>query len=322
MRHKRVAVLRGGPSLEYDISIKTGLHVLAALDELGYSTKDIVITKGGEWLHQGIAYSPDKALQGIDIVFIALHGKYGEDGTLQRLLQHHQLPFTGSGHLASAIAFNKPSAKEMLLAEGIKTPRHMLVTLADFSNIRGKSESIVETLGNHVFIKPTHGGSSIDTYMVDSIDAIESALRTVLERHGRVLVEEKISGREGTVGVLENFRDKSHYSLPVVEVTLPDDASHFTFEHKYNNQATRHCPSRFTTAVKKELERQAIQAHKVLNCRQYSRSNFIVKGDEIYFLELNTLPGMSTASHLPTAAQSIGIEYNDLVDHLVQTARI
>lgn len=319
---KRVAVLRGGPSEEYDVSMNTGRTVLAALNQLNYTTKDIVITKKGEWLDSGITRSAETALDAIDVVFVALHGRYGEDGQVQKILQRKHIPFTGSRSLPSAIAFNKELTKRTLLEHGIKMPKHKHLKGSTLWEVQSELDNVFAELGSDLFIKPVASGSSFGASFVSNQMDLETALEKLLVQYEEVLVEEFIKGREAAVGVLQDFRGEPYYTLPAIEIVPPDKATSFSYEHKYSGLTEEICPGRFSYDEKEQLLKMAILAHQSLGCDHYSRSDFIVRNGEVYFLELNTLPGLTEHSLLPQAASAIGLDFKSLVQHLVETARV
>jgi len=319
---KRVAVLRGGPSAEYTISMQTGAGVLKSLGEQGFDLTDIVVTNNGEWLCNGFIKTPEQALCNSDVVFIALHGAYGEDGTVQRILERHSIPYTGSGSFASAIAMNKVLTKEFIKkqTDKIKMAPHIKLTKEGVSNISNMAQSIRELFGPEYVIKPVSGGSSIGTMMALSHE-LESVLFQTLHEHDEIIVEQRINGKEATVGIIENFRDQQHYALPEIEIVPPASSSFFSADVKYSGETEEICPGRFSRTEKDELLAVARQVHQLLDLRQYSRSDFIVATDGIYFLEVNTLPGLTPFSLFPKAMEAVGSSYNELVQHLVATAK-
>lgn len=319
---KRVAVLRGGPSTEYDVSLRSGAAVISALQALGYPYKDITITKKGEWLEMGIARQPEKALEAVDVVFIALHGAYGEDGQVQRILQRLKIPFTGSNALSSAIAFNKELTKQTLRDHGITMAKHRRVVRGEIEDVDALAESIVDEIGSELFVKPITGGSSLGARYVPHSTALKNALTELLEENETLMIEEFIRGREATVGVLHGFRNQDLYVLPVVEIVPPNGTPYFSAEVKYNGATEEIVPGRFTYHEKAKLAEAATVVHKALNCDHYSRCDFIVRDGEVYFLEINTLPGLTDQSLFPKAAAAVGLEFNDLVKHLVETSRV
>lgn len=319
---KRVAVLRGGPSDEYAVSMETGKSALRALASLGYKHKDIVITRTGEWLEGGFVKQPFRALEGIDVVFLALHGSYGEDGQIQRLLEQRGIPYTGSKALPSAIAFNKELTKRTLLQHGVKMPRHRRVVRDELDNLDEAIPLIFSDVGTELFIKPLTSGSSIGARHVPNEAVLREALIELLAIYDQVLVEEFIQGKEATVAVLDNFRNERSYILPVIEIVPPSGESLFSHENKYNGLTEEIVPGRFSYQEKCQLSDIAALVHKAIDCRQYSRSDFIVKDGEVYFLEVNTLPGLTDESLFPKAAASVGLDYNMLIQHLVESAEL
>jgi len=320
MKVNSVAVLRGGPSAEYDISLLTGSGVLSALNDLGIRTKDIVISRSGQWLVNGFQKKPEDALHDIDVVFLALHGAYGEDGTVQRLLDRLAVPYTGSGPYASAIAMNKELTKSYLKDSGIKTAQHKRVIREKVTDPMQTALDISEVFGPRYVVKPTSGGSSIGTMLVQNPHELGAAIKKLLTEHDDLLVEEYIYGKEATVGILENFREQELYHLPVIEIIPPEEAGFFAAGVKYTGATTEICPGRFCKAEKEEMAKAAQTIHKTLGLRHYSRSDFIVATDGIYFLEVNTLPGLTSESLLPKSITAVGGDYKGLIEHLLTQA--
>jgi D-alanine-D-alanine ligase len=318
---KRIAVLRGGPSNEYEVSMRSGQGVLKALETLGYVHKDIVITRKGEWLEKGFSKSPQKALEGVDVVFIALHGEYGEDGRVQRELQRLGLPFTGSNALASATAFNKVFTKDVLRSHNVRMPKHRRLRKDEVTISDEFLDELHSALGEELFIKPTTSGSSHGARYVGSKEMMNRTLTELLQEYDELMVEEFIRGKEATVGILESFRNQPKYVLPVIEIVPPMGEPLFSYENKYNGKTDEICPGRFSYHEKSKLSEAALIVHDALRCSHYSRSDFIVRNGEVYFLEINTLPGLTDESLLPKAAAAVGLSYADLIHHLVETAR-
>jgi D-alanine-D-alanine ligase len=318
MQRMRVAVLRGGPSEEYEVSLKTGASVLRALDPKRYEVVDVVIGKDGEWLLRGIRRDPRDIFHLVDVVFVALHGAYGEDGTVQRLMDSTGVKYTGSRAFPSAIALNKPMTKDRMLTHGVKMARHMVIGRDVKDNLPGAVMAITELFGPRYIVKPLSSGSSVGTMFAESPIMLEQALRTALEVYDQVLVEEFIEGREATCGVVEKFRDKSHYALPPIEIRRQSEV--WGYEAKYDGSVEEICPGNFSRAEKDEIERLALLAHETLGLSHYSRSDFIVAPDGIYFLEVNTLPGLTETSLLPKALEAVGCAYADFVEHLIKLA--
>ncbi len=316
-----VAVLRGGPSSEYEVSLKTGAGVIAALYDDPVCVRDVIITKTGEWMVGGFVKSPEQALNGVDVVFIALHGAYGEDGTVQRILERLGVPYTGSQPYPSAIAMNKVLTKDFLKQHGIRMPQHLRLSRDGVADIRQTAHSIEKLFGPEYVIKPVSGGSSIDTKMVRGSSELTAGLDDVFERVDTVMVEERIRGKEATVGVLERFRNESHYVMPAIEIVPPSKTDFFSADVKYTGETDEICPGRFTAAERDELLTTARAVHRAMGLRHYSRSDFMVTDDGVYFLEVNTLPGLTEASLFPKAMEAVGGSYRELVTHLLRLAR-
>jgi len=320
MSYKRVAVLRGGPSAEYDVSMKTGAGALAALRELGYVVKDIIITREGEWLDQGFVRTPEQALEAVDVVFLGLHGAYGEDGTVQRIFERLRIPFTGSRSFPSAVAFNKILTKESLRLHGVKMAEHRRVKREDIEDIDTEAAAIASEFGPQYIIKPVASGSSVGTMFVRDAALLPQALRDALTQTGEVMVEEYIRGREATCGVLEGYRGERLYSLPVVEIVPPQEAVFFSADVKYNGATQEIVPARFSYHEKAQIEELARFVHDELGLSQYSRSDFILRDGKPYFLEVNTLPGLTSESLFPKAMKAVGGDLKQLIQHLIETA--
>ncbi|OGG86164.1 hypothetical protein A2392_01740 [Candidatus Kaiserbacteria bacterium RIFOXYB1_FULL_46_14] len=319
MKNLRVAVLRGGPSEEYEVSMKTGASVIEALQRLSIPYNDIVINRRGEWLLHGIERTPADALFASDVVFIALHGQYGEDGTVQRLLDRLGIPYVGSGAYSSALAMNKVLTKEILRDHKIKQPAHLRVTKAG-TDVRRLVGTIETLFGPEYIVKPVSGGSSIDTHHAHNAVELNSILDDVLSRRDEVLVEEFVRGKEATVGIVENLRDEAFYSLPAVEIVPPPSHSFFASDVKYDGRTEEICPGRFSREEKEALSAAAILAHQVLGLSHYSRSDFIVNDKGVYFLETNTLPGLTQTSLLPQMLTAVGHSFDDFILHLLKLA--
>ncbi len=317
----RVAVLRGGPSSEYEVSLKTGASVLKHLPS-HYEALDVFIDKKGVWHIKGIPVTPITIHRRADVVFNALHGEYGEDGTVQRILETLHIPFTGSGSLASAIGMNKALAKEYFIKHNIKTPLFKVVDKKDYIPLETALD-IHKTFPQPCVIKPVNGGSSVATSIAKTVKEIDTALGKVFALSDKALVEEYIKGKEATCAVIDDFRNTSVYSLLPIEIIPQPHQDFFDFESKYSgdNGALEICPGRFTQKEKQSIQAIAESIHKAVGARHYSRSDFIVHPRRgIYALEINTLPGLTEASLLPKAIEAIGSSYSELLDHLIKLA--
>lgn len=319
MKNLRVAVLRGGPSEEREVSMKTGASVIAALDRLAVPYSDVVISKQGEWLLNGIVRNPSDALFATDVVFIALHGQYGEDGSVQRLLDQLGIPYVGSRPYPSALAMNKVLAKEVLRDHGIKMPAHLRITKTG-TDIRRVASTIESLFGPEYMVKPVNGGSSIDTHHVKNASELIMVLSDILNRRDEVLVEEYIQGKEATVGVVEGLRDNALYCLPEIEIVPPTSHSFFASDVKYDGRTEEICPGRFSRTEKEQLADMAQRVHSALGLSHYSRSDFIVNDKGVYFLEANTLPGLTEKSLMPQMLEAVGHSFDDFISHLIKSS--
>ena len=319
-RKIKVAVLRGGPSSEYEVSLKTGAGVLANLPE-DYESIDVLIDKAGVWHIGGVPFIPHNLHKRADVAFNAMHGEYGEDGTVQRLLEHIGIPFTGSGSLASALGMNKGLTKKVFKHHGIKTPVHRVIDKKDFNENTAKE--LFMSFTQPCVLKPASAGSSVGVTLAHSIEDIKTGLDKAFAIGDKVIVEELIKGKEATCGVLENFRGEDIYALFPIEIVPKKEQKFYDFESKYSNDngAEHICPGNFTKEETEEIKRMATLIHKSVGARHYSRSDFIVHPKRgVYALEINTLPGLTPTSLIPDEMTAIGSSYGELLDHLIKLA--
>lgn len=313
-----IGVLRGGPSHEHHVSLKTGAAILAGLPEERFIAHDIYIDKHGQWHDRGRATTPERALRQLDAVLIGLHGEYGEDGEVQKLLERFGVPYAGTGPFGSYLAMHKLMAKSRLQEEGIKTPAFRYIEHK--AEIEGAVFEIVRNFHQPVVVKPVGWGSSIGVSVVGGYALVRSAIESLFAQGApSVLVEEYIRGREATVGIVEGLRGEELYALPTIEI-IPPANDFFSHEAKYSGTTRELCPGNFSRAQIEELTLLARKAHRVLGLRHYSRSDFIVAPEAIYYLETNTLPGLTEESLMPKALASVGVSFPDFLTHLVNLA--
>lgn len=320
-RKTRVAVLRGGPSSEYEVSLKSGDTVLKNLPPK-YEGIDVFISKDGAWHIHGIERSPAEALKHADVAFIALHGQYGEDGKVQRVLEHIGIPFTGSRAFESAVAMNKHHTKGALkaLKDKVKFAAHKLFT-RDEVREKGAHE-IFRLIPHPSIVKPAAAGSSVGVTVVRTFFDLEQALEKALEHSDSVIIEELIEGREATCGVLDGFRGEKHYALLPVEIIPHRESAFFDYEAKYGGRSQEICPGNFDESAKRAIQEAAQAIHRELGLRHYSRSDFIVHPKRgVYFLEANTLPGLTSESLLPKSIHAVGSSLPEFIDHVITLAR-
>lgn len=314
----RVGVLRGGPSSEYDVSLNTGREVLANLNKDKYTPIDIFIDQSGIWYLSGLAVSPIQASKQVDVFWNALHGEYGEDGTVQNILESTRVPYTGSTQFSSALAMNKHLTKELIKKHGIKTPGHLTIEYGD--SVGDVTGIIFNKFSPPWIVKPAGMGSSVGLFLALTLDELAQSIENCFKICDKVMVEEFITGKEATCGVIENFRNQELYSLPIVEIRKPKNKKVFDYEAKYGGITEEICPGCFSDIEKFEIESTAKEIHKLLNLRHYSRTDFIVNNRGIYILEANTLPGLTQESLMPKALKSVGCSYTDFLDHIITQA--
>lgn len=314
-----VAIVRGGPSSEYDVSLKTGAAVLGALDKDKYEPRDIFISRAGAWHLHGVEVAPERALHGTDIVFNAMHGEFGEDGQVQRVLEQLGVPYTGSGAFASATAYNKHLTKEQAKKLGIKTPYGVMVK--NIGGIDMLTHSLFRTFPHPAIIKPVTGGSSLGTSLAHNFAELQQGLETAFSFSPEVLVEEFIKGREATVGVIDNFRNEEVYALLPTEIVLPQGAPFNDYETKRADATELRTPGNFSSEVKQELQRVAKAVHKGLGLSHHSRSDFIISKRGIYFLEVETSVDLGKGSEFVHALHAVGSKLSEFIDHVIELAR-
>ncbi len=321
MSKLRVAVLRGGPSNEYDVSLKTGATVLKHLDREKYQPLDIFIDKNASWHVDGVVTNPLDLRHRVDVAWNALHGSYGEDGEVQRLLESIDLPYTGSGVVASAVAMHKAKAKEVFVRHGLSVAPGIEVELSIIND--ADVREIFRSLPPPYIVKPVSSGSSVGMSVAHSISGLHDALMRANEQSSNVLIESMVRGREATCGIIDGFRGEKYYALMPIEIVPPTDASFFDYSAKYSGTSQEICPGRFSHEETTAIQEAARTAHEALGARHYSRSDFIVtpKGKP-YILETNTLPGLTEESLVPKALAAAGCSLKEFLDHVIkQTVR-
>jgi D-alanine-D-alanine ligase len=293
---------------------------LDALDKEKYEPRDIFISREGQWHAHGRALPPEKALAGIDVAFNAMHGEFGEDGRVQRELDRLGVLYTGSGAFASSLAFNKAHTKEAAQKLGVKVAHGLVLEPAREGEIDALAQKLFRTFPHPAIVKPLAGGSSVGTHVAHNYHGLEHALRQAFAVSPRLLIEEYIPGREATVGVVDNFRGERTYALMPVEIIPPAHQPFFNYDAKYSGETTERVPGNFTDVEKNELEGIAKTVHEGMGLSHYSRSDFILSKRGIYFLEVNTLPGLTQESLLPKALKAVGSSLTQFLDHVISLA--
>jgi D-alanine-D-alanine ligase len=297
MKKLKIAVLMGGPSAEREVSLRSGTAVANALTAVGATVVPIDI--------KDTAFTMPT---NVDVAFLALHGTFGEDGTLQRMLENGGITYTGSGPEASGRAFDKIAAKKAFLVAGIPTPKYEVFDRAH-TDLRRLAQ-----LGFPLVVKPSRQGSSVGISIVQEEGDLEEACRIAWHYDDHLLVEQFIPGRELTVGILDGR------ALPVVEIRPKHDF--FTYEAKYTKGQTDYfVPAPLDKNIECEVKSLALRAHDCLGCRDISRVDLILsEAGEPLILEVNTVPGFTETSLVPQAAHAAGIEFADVCVRLVQLA--
>lgn len=333
-----VAVLYGGISPERNVSISSAKSVIPALIELGYNVKPIDPAYGANGLRtidelngtddfptleELKKLDPKRILEcfnsdlfdDIDIAFIVMHGKYGEDGILQALLELRGIPYTGSNVKASSLAMDKSSSKMLFGAAGLPTPQWTVMTPKDFGNYE-LIEEIRDELGEELVIKPNDQGSTIGITIVTTgnLDDIHNGIIEAGKYSDRVLIEAYIEGREVTVGILDRE------PLPIIEIV--PESGFYDYKHKYTKGHTEYvCPAELTEDITHFTQSLAQTAYLALGCSGFGRVDFRINEDgQPYILEVNTIPGFTSTSLVPKAAKESGIEFPELCRELIEIA--
>ena len=303
----KIAVIAGGPAAEAEVSRSSARGVAQALKE--------------SWPHVSLieldSELPAKLISSsFDVVFPVLHGPVGEDGTVQGLFEILGIPYVGSGVLASACAMNKVVAKQIFRAFGLPVAREVIIDSKQA--VKDAVDQVVAALSANVVIKPVGQGSALGVAFADSPETLAQGLRDALAFGDRVLVEERIAGKEVTCAVLEK---PDAEALTTVEVRTPE-GTWYDFQHRYTQGLSEHViPAGITDDQNRRTMELAVEAHRALGCRDLSRADFVVppRGEPV-LLEVNTLPGMTPTSLYPDAARAAGYPFADLVRHLVLRA--
>lgn len=301
MKGLRLGVLMGGLSSERDVSLRTGAAVMNALQHKGYDPVPIDV---------GVNVARDLLREGVEVAFLAVHGRYGEDGALQGLLEVMRIPYSGSGVLASALAMDKVFAKHIFNGEGLPTPAHEVVRVAPGAT------PVAPAFGFPCVVKPKGEGSSVGVSIVKSAETWTSALAHAAQFGADVLVEQFVKGREICVAVLDGV------ALGAIEVRPKREF--YDYQAKYLSGDTEYlCPAPLAPATERAVLDLGLRAHSVLGCSGASRTDLLVdEAERPWLLEVNTLPGMTATSLLPKIAAHAGIDFPELCERLVLGATL
>ena len=302
----KVGVLLGGKSGERDISLMSGKGVLDALISKGVNAHAF---------DPGQQAITELAVKKFDRVFIALHGRYGEDGTMQGLLEQMNLPYTGSGVLASALAIDKQATKRLWSSFNLATPRFAML------NANSDWQKIVQDLGLPIIVKPAREGSSLGLSKVTKLEDLPVAYALAAKLDRDVMAEQCIIGEELTCPIVGD--GESARALPVIRIVAPD--SNYDYHNKYFSDDTKYlCPTGLDLALEEKVQELALSAYRALGCKGWGRADVMIDRatNQPYLLEMNTAPGMTGHSLVPMAAKAAGVEYADLVLWLLSKAGI
>ncbi len=320
MTRKSVGILRGGTSSEYDLSLKSGAAMLAALPEDRFDTHDIFIDKRGYWHVRGIAVDAARALSQVDVVLNALHGGVGEDGSVQRILSRAGVPYAGARALPSATALNKIRSREILQRAGIRMPRALSFSADTDLNTGEMARRVFGQFAPPYVVKPPSEGAAHGIRVAPSLIALPDVLGDVLDAFGAALVEEYVRGQEASVGVIEQFRDEDLYVLPPAHVLLPEGSKFMELQHHENASLRHMVPSRFDQREKLLLADIARRAHVALGLSHFSRSDIILTSRGAYLLEVNSLPGLYPSASFPHMLESVGSSVPEFLEHALRLA--
>ena len=299
----RVAVLMGGPSAEHEISLLTGKNVLKNLDRKKYQAQAVVVSKKGLW-----PFPVKQLRKKFDLVFIAMHGEYGEDGTIQKILDKEKASYTGSDSKASRLGMDKEKSLKLFEKAGLPVP-YYTTNPKEFQKV-----------GLPMVVKPLDRGSSVGVSIARNIYEVAPAIKLARQYSAKMLVQKFIAGREYTCGVIEQQGNV----MPLLPIEIiPKVSSFFNYQAKYSHGGSQElCPP---PSLKQkqiaQLQQLAVKAHQTIGGRGYSRTDFILADDgRFYVLEINTLPGLTEASLVPKAAKAVGINFPELLDIIIQSS--
>lgn len=311
---KKVAILFGGPSSEYEVSLSSSRNILENVDRELFDVLPVFITKDFQYVIDEISFSETNGIEefknrNIDVVFPVLHGTYGEDGTLQKKLEEVGIPFVFSSSQASSLAIDKKKTNEILHFNNILIP---------------KSYSITKMSTEHnctypIIVKPVDEGSSVGLFKCSNADEYRNSLEKIFEKHNEMLVQEFVEGREFTCGVIE--KDNEIIPLIATEIVLTKGKT-FDYEAKYTVGGCEEItPAHVGEEVMRRLQDCAVRCHSIVGCKSLSRTDMILQGEDLYVLEINTIPGMTKTSFIPAEAKACGYSMKELITILIESAK-
>lgn len=295
----KIGVIMGGISSEREVSLSSGREILNHINFNGYEGVEIILDTKTDIFEK---------VKGIDFALLALHGKYGEDGTVQSILDSLEIPYSGCGMLSSALCMDKDLTKTVLRNHRIRTAEWFVV-----KNAADATKEMVEALGYPVVVKPNRGGSSVATFICSSYNEVIEGIKEGLKVDSEVMVEEFIKGDEITVPILDGE------ALPTL-IIKPVKGGFFDYQSKYEDGGAEEVIIEYEEPLQSEINELALKTFSALKCDVYARVDFIVRDGVPYLLEINTLPGMTRTSLFPKSAKGIGLSYRGLLDRIIQSS--
>ncbi|MEK7651993.1 MAG: D-alanine--D-alanine ligase [Patescibacteria group bacterium] len=308
MNRLKVAVLAGGISNEREVSLDTAEQILSNLSQEKYEVFKVEVNADLKWIEELRNNKPD-------VAFIALHGKFGEDGRTQAVLEYLGIKYTGSGVLASAFGMDKIRCSEFLSHSGLNTPK--VVSFQKGVNFKEALNVVNEKISFPCVVKPNESGSSVGVTICQNEEMFEQGLENAFKEDVLVLAEQYIKGQELTSGVLGNTGSEL-LALPPIEI-IPHK-QFFDYAAKYQKESDEICPAKISDELAKQVQQGSVLAHKLLGCRGLTRSDFIYDGQKLFFLEINTLPGQTKESLCPKEAAAIGLSFAEFLEKQIQLA--
>ena len=296
----KIGVVMGGISAERDVSLNTGKKIIENLDKNKYEVVPILIDSKNKLID---------SVKSVDFAFIALHGKFGEDGRIQAMLECLGIPFSGCGVLASAMCMDKNVSKKLFISDGIKTPQWLIVK--DENKI---DYSIIDNMGYPVIVKPNSGGSSIGTILAYTKDKLKEGVKEALKYDNEIIIEEYIKGEEITCCILNGEL------LPVISIVPKSEF--FNYSSKYAKGGAEENIIQLPKAIGKKVEEISLKCWNTFKLKVYARVDMIIKNGEVYVLEINTLPGMTESSLFPKSAEAFGLSFGQLLDKIIKYSLI
>lgn len=307
----KILVVSGGASAERDVSIKSGRNVYLSLDRKKYVVSSLLVPKS---LDSFFTDKNKNILKKTDLVFIAMHGFFGEDGKLQSYLESLGVKYTGSSSFSCTLSMNKYFSTKIVGSAGINVPKTYLISK---SMVDEDVSSLTSKIMFPLFLKPNNGGSSDGVCIVKNANELKKKLSLIFRTDNEAILQEVVVGRELTCGVLGNVGSKIEV-LPPVEI--PKQGQFFDKKIKYSKNTVEICPAELTANEASNIKDISKRIHELLQCRGVSRSDFILAGNKFYYLETNSIPGMTESSLILKEAKAIGMTFPDLLDRIVELA--